>query len=294
MGAQRTITRTDRTLHPRVGTKGAPPSVSRGRRTGSGATWAVTPAKRAPLLSRRSTARTSGTWRRRGSGGATTSAANRDYFSRSTPIYVDGMLYTLAGGTRRQVAAIDPATGETLWTFREPETIRFCARPGRHTGKASPTARSMAGASSTSPRPASSSGRSTRRLDGRSRTGASRCPLDGFARTGVVDLLPDLLADWGPWQDYLAGGGAYDPDYGIPRELGMITSVGPADRRERRRRRPQLPPAGLRADAGRERPGRHHGIRRGDRRVPLEVPRDPSAGRVRPRDVGERRLVLVG
>ena len=44
--------------------------------------------------------------------------------SRSTPIYVDGTLYTVAG-ERRTVAAIDPATGETLWTFREPHTTRF-------------------------------------------------------------------------------------------------------------------------------------------------------------------------
>ena len=49
--------------------------------------------------------------------------SNLDYFSRSTPIYVDGMLYTVAT-PRRQVVAIEPATGETLWTFREPETIR--------------------------------------------------------------------------------------------------------------------------------------------------------------------------
>ena len=44
--------------------------------------------------------------------------------SRSTPLYVDGILYTVAG-ERRTVVAIDPATGETLWTFREPHTTRF-------------------------------------------------------------------------------------------------------------------------------------------------------------------------
>ena len=44
--------------------------------------------------------------------------------SRSTPIYVDGVLYTVAG-QRRHVVAIDPATGETLWTHREPHTTRF-------------------------------------------------------------------------------------------------------------------------------------------------------------------------
>ena len=59
---------------------------------------------------------------------------NIDYFSRSTPIYVDGILYTVAS-TRRQVVAIDPATGETLWTFREPETIRQLRSPRQAYGK---------------------------------------------------------------------------------------------------------------------------------------------------------------
>ncbi|MCH7935388.1 MAG: pyrroloquinoline quinone-dependent dehydrogenase, partial [Gemmatimonadetes bacterium] len=53
---------------------------------------------------------------------------NLDYFSRSTPIYADGMLYTVAT-PRRQVVAIDPDTGETLWVFREPETTRFLRSP---------------------------------------------------------------------------------------------------------------------------------------------------------------------
>ena len=49
-------------------------------------------------------------------------------------------------------------------------------------------------------------------------------PLPGFPQTGVVDILPDLIADWGPWQSW---DGAYDPDFGIPRELGYITSSSP-------------------------------------------------------------------
>ena len=59
---------------------------------------------------------------------------NRDYFMRATPLYVDGVLYTVAG-VRRQVVAIDPATGETLWIFREPETVRFLRSPRRAYGK---------------------------------------------------------------------------------------------------------------------------------------------------------------
>ena len=43
---------------------------------------------------------------------------------KSTPTYIDGILYTVAG-QRRTVAAIDPATGETIWAYREPNTTRW-------------------------------------------------------------------------------------------------------------------------------------------------------------------------
>src|SRR5690606_18546703 len=43
---------------------------------------------------------------------------------RSTPSYVNGRLYTVAG-PRRHVVAIDPETGETLWSYREPNTARW-------------------------------------------------------------------------------------------------------------------------------------------------------------------------
>ena len=151
---------------------------------------------------------------------------NIDYFFRSTPVYADGLLYTVAT-PRRQVVAIDPATGETLWTFREPETVRHLRSPRQAYGK----------------------GVAYGEVDGRgviyittpgfflwaldAKTGrpleewGAPVPLESFPGTGVVDLLPDLLGDWGRWQDYVAGGGAYDPDYGIPRELGMVTSSSP-------------------------------------------------------------------
>ncbi len=148
------------------------------------------------------------------------------YTSRAVPIYVDGMLYTVSGA-RRQVVAIDPATGETVWMFREPNTTRYMR----------------------SPRAAHGKGVAYGEIDGRgviyittpafflwaldAKTGlpledwGSPVPLDDFAQTGVVDLIPDLIGDWGPWQDYVAAGGTYDPDYGIPRELGMVTSSSP-------------------------------------------------------------------
>ena len=37
---------------------------------------------------------------------------------------MDGILYTVAG-SRRTVVAMNPATGETLWVFREPHTTRW-------------------------------------------------------------------------------------------------------------------------------------------------------------------------
>ena len=47
-----------------------------------------------------------------------------DNIMRGTPIYAGGKLFAVAG-SRRTVVAIDPATGETLWTFREPPTKRW-------------------------------------------------------------------------------------------------------------------------------------------------------------------------
>ena len=41
---------------------------------------------------------------------------------------------------------------------------------------------------------------------------------------GVVDLIPDLVRDWGTW---LRWDGPYDPDNGIPQRLGMVTSSSP-------------------------------------------------------------------
>ena len=149
---------------------------------------------------------------------------NLDYFSRSTPIYVDGILYTVAT-TRRQVVAIDPATGETLWVFREPETVRQLRSPRQAYGK----------------------GVAYGEVDGRgviyittpafflwaldAKTGrpleswGEPVPLDAFSQTGVRDMVPDLLDGWGPWERWDEG--AYDADYGIPRELGMVTSSSP-------------------------------------------------------------------
>ena len=43
---------------------------------------------------------------------------------RATPSYVDGKLITVTG-ERRAMIALDPATGELLWSFTEPNTGRY-------------------------------------------------------------------------------------------------------------------------------------------------------------------------
>jgi glucose dehydrogenase len=151
---------------------------------------------------------------------------NLDYFSRSTPIYVDGVLYTVAT-PRRQVMALDPATGEILWTFREPETIRHQRSPRQAYGKGV----AYAEVNGRSVIYVTSPGFFLWALD--AKTGlpiedwGSEFPVGGFPETGSIDLIPHLVEGWGPWEDYVVAGGQYDPDYGIPRELGMVTASAP-------------------------------------------------------------------
>lgn len=132
---------------------------------------------------------------------------------RSTPSYINGVLYTVAG-YRRHVIAIDPASGETLWSYRLPNTGRWEYSMRADYGK----------------------GIAYDEVDGRgviymitpgfflvaldAETGAplegfgDPVPVDGFPETGVVDLLADL-------------GHPYDPYDGIPLETGYITGSSP-------------------------------------------------------------------
>ena len=132
---------------------------------------------------------------------------------RSTPSYIDGILYTVAG-PRRHVVAIDPASGETIWSYREPNTLRWEYSMRQDYGK----------------------GVAYAEIDGRgviyiispaffltaldAKTGqplegfGKPVPVDGFPQTGVVDLLADL-------------GHEYDPYDGLPLEKGYITSSSP-------------------------------------------------------------------
>ena len=53
---------------------------------------------------------------------------------QSTPLMVDGVLYTTAG-TRRAVVALDAATGEMLWMHSEDEGKRGEAAPRQLSGR---------------------------------------------------------------------------------------------------------------------------------------------------------------
>ena len=114
-------------------------------------------------------------------------------------------------------------------------------------------------------------------------------PIGRFPKTGSIDLLKDLIADWEPW---LKAREPYSPSRGLPLELGDITSSSPpiavndvlvvGNSHEQGYYQTRIENV----------PGDILGLRRADRQVPLEVPRDSAAGRVRPRDTGKRRLAM--
>ena len=142
---------------------------------------------------------------------------------KATPQYINGTLYTVAGH-RRTVAAIDPGTGETLWTYREPNTTRWERSMrqvyGKGVGYAEIDGRDVIYYSSPAFFLHALDAETGRPLEGF----GSPVSLEGFPGTGVVDMLPTLIADWGPWQEWDE---PFDPDYGIPRELGYITTSSP-------------------------------------------------------------------
>jgi len=145
--------------------------------------------------------------------------------SRATPTYTGDKLITVTG-ERRHVIALDPYNGELLWSFTEPNTHRYeySMRKGYGKGVAYAEVPGRGGVVFiTTP------GFFLWALD--ADTGqpledwGEAIPLPGFQPTGGIDLVADLIDGWGPWERWT--GGPYDPNQGIPQQLGYITSSSP-------------------------------------------------------------------
>ena len=61
-------------------------------------------------------------------------AFGADEYYRTTPLYANGRLFTVAS-TRRVAASLDPRTGETLWMWRLDEGIRWQKAPRQFAGR---------------------------------------------------------------------------------------------------------------------------------------------------------------
>tara|TARA_Y100000588_G_scaffold382112_1_gene468969 strand:+ start:456 stop:1121 length:666 start_codon:yes stop_codon:yes gene_type:complete len=123
---------------------------------------------------------------------------------RGTPIYAGGKLLGVAG-ERRTVVAIDPATGETLWTFREPPTKRWEDSMRKSYGK----------------------GVAYEEVNGEGRVyvvtpgffmhvldSDTGIPIESFGDGGTIDLLGDL-------------GYPHHPTNGLDPQTGYITNSSP-------------------------------------------------------------------
>ena len=136
------------------------------------------------------------------------------FLSKSTPSYINGKLYTVVG-YRRAVVAMDPANGETLWTYTEPTTRRWeeSMRSSYGKGVAYDEIDGKLVIYVVTP------GFFLHAFDGE--TGEHiegfGAPVDipGFPKTGVVDLLAHF-------------GYNYDPYEGLAPTVGYITNSSPA------------------------------------------------------------------
>ena len=143
--------------------------------------------------------------------------------ARATPSYVGGRLLSVAG-PRRHVVSIDPASGKLLWSWVEPETYRskYSMRAGYGKGVAYGEINGKGVVYIATPgfflvaldadtgQPLPNWGRGV--------------DIPGFPSTGVIDLAEDLIRDWDPW---IRRKQKYNPNEGVPLELGYITSSSP-------------------------------------------------------------------
>ena len=145
--------------------------------------------------------------------------------TRGVAYWTDGTSARILVQRGEYLYALDPDTGETIWAFREPETVRFLRSPRRSYGKGVAYAEVNGRGVIYITTPAfflwALDAKTGRPLE----NWGAPVPLDDFEQTGVVDLVPELLEDWGQWERWDEG--PYDADYGVPRELGMVTASAP-------------------------------------------------------------------
>jgi len=136
---------------------------------------------------------------------------------RSTPSYINGKLFTVAG-PRRYVVALDPENGELLWSYGEPKTGRYEYSMRKDYGKgityAEIDGRGVVYISSPAFFLTALDAETGQPLEGWGKP----VPIDGFPQTGVVDMLTDLVADL-PY--------THDPYEGLSLENGYITTSSP-------------------------------------------------------------------
>lgn len=136
---------------------------------------------------------------------------------RSTPSYINGKLYTVAG-PRRYVVALDPASGELIWSYGEPKTPRFeysmRADYGKGVAYAEVDGRGVIYISSPGFFLTALDAETGKPLENWGRP----VGVDGFPETGVVDMLTDLLSDL-PY--------SHDPYEGMDLGDGYITTSSP-------------------------------------------------------------------
>ena len=136
---------------------------------------------------------------------------------RSTPSYINGKLYTVAG-PRRYVVALDPANGELLWSYGEPATPRYeysmRADYGKGVAYAEIDGRGVIYISSPAFFLTALDADTGQPLENWGRP----VGVDGFPETGVTDMLTDLLSDL-PY--------SHDPYEGMDLGDGYITTSSP-------------------------------------------------------------------
>ncbi len=169
-------------------------------------------------------------------------AFGEDEYYRTTPLYANGRLFTVAT-TRRVTTALDPETGETLWMYRLDEGIRWQKAPRQFAGRGLAywnDGRSAERVITITP------GYHLVSLD--AKTGR---PAPGFGTDGVVDLMDGLglplvplavddngslvISDTFPYRqakpgekwDAAKGTGA-DGTVGIDPKYGQIAASSPA------------------------------------------------------------------